>query len=950
MFPFVKRRLLIEELEDRRTPATLLALDATGTSLLRLDSATPGTITTTTPITGLAVGGATESLVSLDFRPASGQLFALGVNETPVGDDEGRLYLLDPVTAVATLVGAGPFSTTMTDAATSYGFDFNPVADAIRIVNDAEQNLRVNPNTGALIQTDTNLAFSADPDLTGTPDVVAAAYTNNVPNAATTTLFDIDSTLDRLLTQVPPNEGTLNDVGPLGFDTTAEVGFDIGSDGAAFASMTGALSTNSQLFTINTTTGAATLVGAIGSLPGTVRDIAVAPPATLSFAATTVNGTEGGTAVVTVTRFGDTSGTSSVDVVATGGSASAGSDFTGLPVTITFAPGETTKTVTVTLSEDTTIEGSETVTLGFANVTGGVAGKLNVATINLADNDFPDTTAPTVTINQAAGQTDPAFGSPVTFTVVFSEPVTGFTSTDVPLSGTAASGATTVVSGSGATYTVTVTVTNSGTLTAAIPAGAANDSAGNASLASTSTDNTVTVNLGADTTAPTVTINQAAGQADPTNQSPVLFTVVFSESVTGFAADDVTLSGGGATGATATVTGSGTTYTVSVAGFTRAGPVRADVRAGATSDAAGNASLASTSTDNQVVFNFGKGLGPNNVLAVGAGTGAEANVRVYNANADELFRFTAFPGYNGGVRVATGDFNNDGVVDVAFGNGPGAAALVKVIDGKTKTQLFEVAPFELSYLGGVYVAAGDVTGDGVADLIITADQTGGARVRIFNGVDFKQVNDFFGIEDANFRGGARAAVGDVNGDGIGDLIVTAGFGGGPRIAVFNGATIATPVTSAQLPPKLVGDFFVFEPTLRNGVYIAAGDITGDGFADVLAGGGPGGGPRVFGVSGADLITSKGTRFTQVANFFSGDSDNRQGVRLAVKNLDDDTRADLVVGAGEDEGLTVIGYRGADIPADGTPTRDFDFDPFDARGGLLLVSVCVPTTCFVNQFQ
>lgn len=935
MFPFVKRQLLIEELEDRRTPAAVFALDATGANLVRFDSATPATITTT-PITGLAVGGATESIVAVDFRPASGQLFALGLNETAVGDDEGRLYLLNPATGAATLVGAGPFSTTMTDAATAYGFDFNPVVDAIRIVNDAEQNLRVNPNTGALISADTALAFASDPDLTGTPDVVAAAYTNNVPNAATTTLFDIDSTLDRLLTQVPPNEGTLNDVGPLGFDTTAEVGFDIGSDGAAFASMTGALSTNSQLFTINTTTGAATLVGAIGSLPGTVRDIAVAPPATLSFAATTVNGTEGGTAVVTVTRFGDTSGTSSVDVVATGGSASAGSDFTGLPVTVSFAPGETSKTVTVTLPEDAVIEGSETVTLGFTNVTGGVAGKLNVATINLADNDFPDTTAPTVTINQAAGQTDPAFGSPVTFTIVFSEPVTGFTSTDVPLSGTAASGATTVVSGSGATYTVTVTVTNSGTLAATIPAGAAADAAGNASQASTSTDNTVTVILSpVDTTAPTVTINQAAGQADPTNQSPVLFTVVFSESVTGFAADDVTLSGGGATGATATVTGSGTTYTVSVAGFTRAGPVRADVRAGAASDAAGNASLASTSTDNQVVFNFGKGLGPNNVLAVGAGTGAEANVRVYNANADELFRFTAFPGYNGGVRVATGDFNNDGVVDVAFGNGPGAAALVKVIDGKTKTQLFEVAPFELSYLGGVYVAVGDVTGDGVADLIITADQTGGARVRIFNGADFKQVNDFFGIEDANFRGGARAAVGDVNGDGIGDVIVAAGFGGGPRIAVFNGATIATPVTGTVLPPKLVGDFFVFEPTLRNGVFIAAGDITGDGFADVLAGGGPGGGPRVFGVSGADLITSKGTRFTQVANFFSGDSDNRQGVRLAVKNFDGDARADLVVGAGEDEGQTVISYRGADIPVDGTPARDFDFDPFDASGGVFV---------------
>jgi hypothetical protein len=541
-----------------------------------------------------------------------------------------------------------------------------------------------------------------------------------------------------------------------------------------------------------------------------------------------------------------------------------------------------------------------------------------------------------VTIDQAAGQADPATASPVTFTVVFSEPVTGFTSLDVPLSGTAASGASTVVSGSGAVYTVTVTVTNSGTLTATVPAGAANDAAGNASLASTSTDNTVTVNLGADTTLPTVTINQAAGQDDPTNAQPVLFTVVFSEPVTGFAADDIILSGTAGQTGTAVVTGSGTTYTVAVSGFTSAGPVRADVRVGAATDNAGNTSVASTSTDNQVVFNFGKAFGlGDNVFAVGAGSGAEANVRVYNANADELFRFTAFPGFNGGVRVATGDFNADGVVDVAYGNGPGAAALVKVLDGKTKTQLFEIAPFELSYLGGVYVAAGDVTGDGRPDLIITADQTGGARVRIFDGNGFKQINDFFGIEDAAFRGGARAAVGDVNRDGIGDVIVAAGFGGGPRIAVFNGATIATPVTGFALPPKLVGDFFVFEPTLRNGVYIAAGDITGDGFGDILAGGGPGGGPRVFGISGADLITSKGATLTQVANFFAGDDDNRSGVRLAVKNLDGDTRSDLVVGAGEDEAPTVVGYDGVNIGADGTPARDFDFDPFDASGGVFV---------------
>ena len=104
-----------------------------------------------------------------------------------------------------------------------------------------------------------------------------------------------------------------------------------------------------------------------------------------------------------------------------------------------------------------------------------------------------------------------------------------------------------------------------------------------------------------DTTPPTVTINQAAGQVDPTNSSPINFTVVFSESVSDFATGDVTLSGtAGAT--TATVTGSGTTYNVAVSGMTSNGTVIASLLAGVAHDAAGNASIASTSTDNTVTL------------------------------------------------------------------------------------------------------------------------------------------------------------------------------------------------------------------------------------------------------------------------------------------------------------------------------------------------------------
>src|SRR5687767_13491099 len=236
----------------------------------------------------------------------------------------------------------------------------------------------------------------------------------------------------------------------------------------------------------------------------------------------------------------------------------------------------------------------------IASINAGVAidagSNPNLASTS-TDNTVTYDASPTVTINQAAGQADPTSASPILFTVTFSEAVTGFATGDVTLSGTA--GATTaIVSGSGAIYTVTVSgMTNSGTVIASINAGVAIDAGSNPNLASTSTDNTVTYD-----TPPTVTINQAAGQADPTSASPVLFTVTFSEAVTGFATGDVTLSGtAGAT--TAIVSGSGAIYTVTVSGMTNSGTVIASINAGVAIDAGSNPNLASTSTDNTVTYN-----------------------------------------------------------------------------------------------------------------------------------------------------------------------------------------------------------------------------------------------------------------------------------------------------------------------------------------------------------
>jgi hypothetical protein len=314
-------------------------------------------------------------------------------------------------------------------------------------------------------------------------------------------------------------------------------------------------------------------------------------------------------------------------------------------------------------------------------------------------------------------------------------------------------------------------------------------------------------------------------------------------------------------------------------------------------------------------------------FAVGTGSGGSQAVRFFNPDRTERFIAAAFPGLTGGVRTATGDFTGDGVADVVIGTGPGSITQVQVLDGNTGAEIFRMQPFEAAFTGGVYVATGDLTGDGTMDLVITPDEGGGPRARIFSGKGFTQVADFFVIDDSNFRGGARTAIGDVDGDGRADLVASAGFGGGPRIAGFDGTTIGVN------PQRLFADFFLFEDTLRNGAFISVGDIDGDGFADIVGGGGPGGGPRVLGLSGKSLLTNA---YITRANFFAGDLADRGGIRVAIKNLDGDNRADIIVGAGDGSGNRVTGFLGANILPDGTPLAAFNLDTFPGFAGGVFV--------------
>ena len=173
-----------------------------------------------------------------------------------------------------------------------------------------------------------------------------------------------------------------------------------------------------------------------------------------------------------------------------------------------------------------------------------------------------DTSALTVTIDQASGQTDPTGVSPIVFTVVFNKPVTDFDAADIDLGASTAPGAlSATVTGSGATYTVSVSgMTGPGVVQASVKAGAATDVAGNTSLASTSTDNSVTFNPNTPTVTGIVRLDPS-----PTNAASVRWRVTFSEAVTGVDAADFALAATGLTGSSiGGVIGSGGTYTVTV--------------------------------------------------------------------------------------------------------------------------------------------------------------------------------------------------------------------------------------------------------------------------------------------------------------------------------------------------------------------------------------------------
>jgi hypothetical protein len=236
--------------------------------LVSWDSAAPNAL-----LSGLAISGlqTNEQILGIDLRPATGEIYALG--------SFNRLYVINRSNAVATPVG-GTFSTPLNGS--SFGFDFNPTIDRIRVVSNTNANYVLNPSTGALQAVATNLFYAnGDVNAGNDPNVVHSAYNNNFVGTTTSQLFGLDTGLDILVRQAN-SAGTLNTVGPVNADLTELGGFDISATNNAYAVVRDNAMIRSTFWSIDLATGAGSMIGQIGGGEIIVAMTIVPAPASLA--------------------------------------------------------------------------------------------------------------------------------------------------------------------------------------------------------------------------------------------------------------------------------------------------------------------------------------------------------------------------------------------------------------------------------------------------------------------------------------------------------------------------------------------------------------------------------------------------------------------------------------------------------------------------------------------
>jgi VCBS repeat-containing protein len=263
----------------------------------------------------------------------------------------------------------------------------------------------------------------------------------------------------------------------------------------------------------------------------------------------------------------------------------------------------------------------------------------------------------------------------------------------------------------------------------------------------------------------------------------------------------------------------------------------------------------------------------------------------------------AFPNFLGEVRFDRADFDNDGSPEIIASMGIGSRPIFRVLDGVTGVIKLEVEAYDSAFAGGMFISSGDFNGDNIPDIVTSAGAGGGSHIKLFNGIDGKEIASFFAY-DLSFLGGASVAVADVDLDGFADIITGAGEGGGPHVKVFSGKDF-----------HLIKEFMAFDVSFRGGVIVAVGDYLSDGKLEIITGAGAGGGPNVriydyitLNIDGQFMAYDK---FTQpngevIDVLFNG------GVNVALSDVNNDNILDLITGPGKGGGPHFKAYTGFDL--------------------------------------
>jgi hypothetical protein len=294
-------------------------------------------------------------------------------------------------------------------------------------------------------------------------------------------------------------------------------------------------------------------------------------------------------------------------------------------------------------------------------------------------------------------------------------------------------------------------------------------------------------------------------------------------------------------------------------------------------------------------------------------TSAASSLSVYDPVTDTTTDVEdPFPGFTGKIHVASGDyngdFNGDGIGDMVVGAGQGGGPVVAIIDSQTGRVITKFFAFDPAFRGGVELACLDFNLDGVMDILVGAGPGGGPHVKIFNGKDLGLLFSFYAYAN-DFTGGVSLCALDVNDDGIRDLVTGAGAGGAPHVKVWDGAT-----------HTLLSQWYAYDPAFRGGVNVSGGYLGSDGSVMVVTGAGAGMAPEV---AVWDPLTRE-----EISRFLAYDSQFMGGVRVRVHDGNGDGVSELVTAAGIGGAPHVKGFN---FPALDLAFEFFAGNPTDTDG-------------------